>query len=70
MKRELLEKIYDKSVDRAVANIDDDLMPVAWVWEEGMVLNTIKELKYYLAINHHALTLDQLAIIEDVFGEL
>lgn len=68
MNRDLVNKIYEKSANAALEMPFTENQTTPWIWEENMVLNTVKELKYALAVNHHALTLDQLAIIEDVFG--
>lgn len=65
MKREIVEKIYHDSVDDS-----SDYSNQAWLWEENMVKNTIKELKYALVVNSHALTLDQIEIINEVFGDI
>lgn len=71
MNREMVEKIYKNSVSDSIDNaLDDDNETQAWLWEENMVKNSILELKYALSINHHALSLDQLAIIKDVFGDI
>ena len=68
MSRAIVEKIYHDSVDECVEKSIDSNQ--AWLWEESMVKNTIKELKYVLAVNSHALTLDQISIINDVFGDI
>ena len=69
MRREIVEKIYHDSVNECVEKSIDDSNQ-AWMWEENMVKNTIKELKYALAVNSHVLTLDQIAIINEVFGDI
>lgn len=70
MNRTIVETIYHKSVEEAISISNNSVDPVAWVWEENMVKNTIKELKYALAVNHHSLTLDQIAIINETFGNV
>lgn len=70
MNRTIVETIYHKSVEDAISISNDRTGPVAWVWEENMVKNTIKELKYALSVNHHELTLDQITIINETFGNV
>ena len=70
MNRELVEKIYHESVNDAISISNNDTESIAWAWEENMVKNTIKELKYALEQNNHALTSEQIEIINDTFGEV